>query len=282
LELTKTIWEGQDYVPQVWESWLNDSAGRLMVAEHQGRVLGLGKLTRLSSEDWWLEGLRVHPEFERQGIASSLFGELVSAWQRTGSGIVRFITSSERVAVHRMAEKLGFVRGGEYTGFRAATNPAYDEQKPRAMREAPTLPFRPLTQEEAGEAVQFAANNPAKELTGAMMDMGWQWGAPQPEFMASAIQRRQAWWWRGRQGLLIFHLDNDPGEKPRPFIELLACPPRAIPELLIDFRLLAGAIGHETVEWTAHKHPDLIAMLAAAGYTGIWDDSIYLFEKQHD
>ena len=31
MELTRTIWEGEDYVPQVWASWLADRRGRLAV-----------------------------------------------------------------------------------------------------------------------------------------------------------------------------------------------------------------------------------------------------------
>jgi hypothetical protein len=66
LELTHTIWEGEDYNPQVWQDWLADTQGLLAVAEHDGRVLGLGKLTCLAAGQWWLEGLRTHPEFERR------------------------------------------------------------------------------------------------------------------------------------------------------------------------------------------------------------------------
>jgi len=72
LELTRTIWEGDDYVPHVWGEWLADPQGLLAVAEHQGRVLGLGKLTRLSEDDWWLEGLRTHPNTKGGGSPLSL------------------------------------------------------------------------------------------------------------------------------------------------------------------------------------------------------------------
>src|SRR5512133_3688147 len=53
MELTSTIWDGGDYVPQVWAEWLLDQHGRLVVAEYEGKVVGLGKLTRLSDQDWW-------------------------------------------------------------------------------------------------------------------------------------------------------------------------------------------------------------------------------------
>lgn len=57
------IWqEADDYVPQTWDDWLADRHGELVAAEWEGRVVGLAKLTHLTEEQWWLEGLRVTPE----------------------------------------------------------------------------------------------------------------------------------------------------------------------------------------------------------------------------
>jgi ribosomal protein S18 acetylase RimI-like enzyme len=85
MELTRTIWDGEDYVPHVWWEWFLDPRGLLAVAEYGGMVVGLGKLTQLSERDWWMEGLRVHPDFERRGIASHLndsIGLLAEKWSR--------------------------------------------------------------------------------------------------------------------------------------------------------------------------------------------------------
>ena len=82
LELTSQIWEGDDYVPKVWQEWLFDPQGLLAVAEFRGKIVGIGKLTRLSKQDWWLEGLRVHPEFEGQRIASRIQSYLLEIWER--------------------------------------------------------------------------------------------------------------------------------------------------------------------------------------------------------
>ena len=84
LKLTSQIWEGEDYVPKVWHEWLFDPDGLLCVAELQGKVVGIGKLTRLSERDWWLEGLRVHPQYEGQRIASRIHSYLLEIWQKIG------------------------------------------------------------------------------------------------------------------------------------------------------------------------------------------------------
>ena len=72
LEVTRQIWEGHDYVPLEWPAWLADSEGALLVAEYNGRVIALGKLSRLADEDWWMQGMRVHPDFEGHGVASQI------------------------------------------------------------------------------------------------------------------------------------------------------------------------------------------------------------------
>jgi len=50
LEITRTIWDGQDYVPYEWDRWLHDASGCLAVAELSGRVVGLVRGFILISE----------------------------------------------------------------------------------------------------------------------------------------------------------------------------------------------------------------------------------------
>ena len=122
LELTSQIWEGDDYVPKVWQAWLIDPEGLLAVAEFKGKVVGLGKLTKLSQQDWWLEGLRVHPQFEGRGVASRIHKYLLDTWEKIGSGTIRFATVSTREPVKHLAQVNGFHLAGEYSTFKCSTS----------------------------------------------------------------------------------------------------------------------------------------------------------------
>jgi GNAT superfamily N-acetyltransferase len=278
LEWDKAIWEGEDYIPFVFDEWVADPHGRFMVAEYDGQVVGLGKLTRLEDEDWWLEGLRVNPAFEGHGIAGQIYDEMLRLWKELGRGAVRMMTMNTRYPVHHLSEQRGFHKIGAYTFYRAPTAFADGEHAP--AEDTPTLPFRPLGTDDLHDATALAQANPAAALVGPLMDMGWQWGLPRRSYIEKAQQRGQAWWWRGRRGLLVYHLDHDEGEPERPFIELLAAPPEDIIPLLLDLRRLAAAQGFATLEWTVHAHPDLISSLLAAGFEHIYgDEEVWAYEK---
>jgi GNAT superfamily N-acetyltransferase len=273
LELTRTIWQGEDYVPHVWPEWLADPHGLLAVAEWGGRAVGLSKLTRLSPTQWWLEGLRVHPDYEGRGIASRLHDYLVGVWERDHVGVLRLATASFRKPVHHLAERSGFRKAGECTTFVA----------PVEAGSPPAPAFTPLGVAEAPAALEFALDNSSSALTGGLMDLGWEWARPEAAFLEEAAAGKQAWWWRssqGEQALLVFR-DDEEEDGVRAAVQLLAGPLPALAACLRDFRQLAAVSGHSRVSWQAPLHPALAPVLEAAGFRRDWDASIYLYEKQH-
>lgn len=270
MALTRTIWDGHDYVPEVWDDWLRDYDGMLAVAEYGGRVVGTIKLTRLAPEEWWLEGLRVHPEFEGRGIASHMHDYIMDFWQRQGGGAIRLVTSSLRKAVHRLCERRGFHKVGEFTLF-AADAAASTAQ----MRGS----FTSLHHGEARAALDFAY-----ELHAGLMDLGWQWASPSLERLAEAVFQGQAWWWRPMSGerhaLLATHIDDDEDAGVALVVSLLACPPVDLLDCLHDLRVLAGSLGQERAAWFAPLDVGLEPSLLAAGFQRQWEDALFVFETR--
>jgi GNAT superfamily N-acetyltransferase len=268
LELSRQIWEGHDYIPYVWEDWLCDSNGLLCVVEYGSRIVGFGKLTRLSTSQWWLEGLRVHPDFQGQGIASRINDYLLDYWLRHGDGFIRLTTSSERVKVHRMCAHRGFVKTGEYTVYGA---PVIDE---------PVSSFTPIQPAEIPQALEFIQHSPALPLLNGLVDQGWRWGEPSAEGLGKPVNTGNAWWWRGRQGLLTYWDDEDENKK-YPVLHMIACSLEAMPECLLDYRRLAANRGYDHVEWNAPMNAELLPVLEKAGFRPWWDEVLYLFEKRY-
>ncbi len=272
LELTRQIWEGQDYVPQVWETWLRDPNGLLAVAEYGGHIVGLGKLTRLAADEWWLEGLRVHPQYEGRGIASHLHDYLLHQWQRLGDGVVRLLTGSFNQRVQHLCQRSGFQKIGEFTPYTANGLTGGQHR------------FQPVRIEEAEKALAFALKTRTPTCADGLMDVGWQRVNLTLERIEEAVQRQRLWWWRqsaaSTQTLLMAREDEDE-QGPLLLIQYLACSLEDLSQCLQDARQLCAALNLARLRWFAPLHPQLEAILLSAAFAREWDDAVYLYEKVH-
>lgn len=265
LELSSHIWEGDDYLPRVWEEWLNDPAGMLGIAEMGGRVVGTFKLTKFSQEEWYLEGLRVHPDYQERGIASHIHDYVLETWRRMGKGVLRLTTGSYNVKVHKMCERTGFKRIAEFIPYRA---PILPEE---------TSNFTLVSTGEAERALAFVNNNPTHALSSGLINLGWVYANPQPKHIQESIQDKHAWWWKDGSGFLSIW-EDDESEAREPGIELIACELNNLREILADYRRLMGAIGYNSSGWVAPNHQHVISCMEATGFERSWDVSLYIYE----
>ncbi len=264
LELVSHIWEGNDYIPYVWQDWLADPLGVLAVAEMGGRVVGLAKLSCLAADDWFMEGLRVHPDYWAQGIAARLNKYIVEYWRQHYEGSVRLATHSENVKVHHMSERNGFKRVVEIIFHEA---PALQEK---------TDSFEPAEMNDLIEVLDFASQAGSLKLTAGLFDLGWRWARPATSDLKKVIEAQLIWWWRGRQGLLaLWQDDEEPGYM---HIFTILCPVEQLTELLLDTRRLMAQIGKEKAGWGSPAQPEAQAALKRAGFERSWDKSLYIYE----
>lgn len=274
IELTHRIWEGEDYVPEIWSDWLGDPEGLLAVAEYGGRVAGLGKLTRLSENEWWMEGLRVHPDVEGRGIASHLNDYVLDFWKRNGSGVVRLATGSYNEPVHHMCKRSGFTKVGEYTSYSAPLLPG--EQKKTSQA------FSPLKEIEVPKALDVATRSPVMALSFGLMDLGWRWAIPKAEYISTAVRNQGAWWWRGEHGLLLTRENQGEGDERIPTLQLVACSVPDLAECLQDLRRWLPGRRYGQLKWFAPVRPEMEPVLEAAGFQRGWDDSLFIYEKRSE
>jgi GNAT superfamily N-acetyltransferase len=275
MEISSHIWDGEDYIPYVWEEWLKDDQGLLAVAQYHQRVIGFGKLTQLTLDDWWLEGLRVHPEYEGRGVASQLNDYLVNYWGRHYRGTIRLATSSERVRIHHLCQRNGFKRVGEITSYKAGV---LGEEKHH---------FHPIKTDEIEDVYHFIIHSSVLYLSYGLMDLGWQWAAPSVSLIEKAVENKRALWWHNPAGQpkgLILYWGNDwdsleNRKKPVPMISLIICPPDELKDCLIDYRKYGAGLSYEQVGWLVPVQPAFLKALEAAGYRRDWDGSLYLFAK---
>ncbi len=266
LDLTRHIWNGHDYIPVVWQDWLADAEGFLAVAEYGRRIVGMGKLTRLEEDEWWLEGLRVHPDFEGRGFATHIHRYLMQRWQALGKGVIRLATASKRIAVHRICAKLGFQKVAEFSAYEKRTETGGE-----------TAHFTPIQPEEVEIALDLALASDLLPLCFHLIDLGWQWARPRLSYLQRRIAAGQAYWWRGRSGLLCVD-ENKEDELKSQLICWVACALQDLTEFLVDFAQFAAQSGYQKAAWIAPLQPPVQRALGHAGYGAAWDFSLYIFE----
>ncbi len=113
LELSKEIWGGHDYLPQVFDEWVND--GGFYCLRKDGKIIALDKYTWHENRILWLEGYRVHPKYQGKGYG----WKMAQAMGRIIEGLdwkaVRFMTAEANEASIHIGRKLGFQPFAYYT-----------------------------------------------------------------------------------------------------------------------------------------------------------------------
>jgi len=267
-EFTKFIWDGHDYVQYAWDEWLADPVGILAVAEYGGHCVGIAKVSLSAPGQWWLQGFRVDPKFQGLKIGSHIHTYIDDWWLEHGDGVARLMTSSLRVKVHHLCEKLGYTKILEVK-----------ELEVNALDE-PCDSFHPVRADEIRLALKFAQDSPTMKLGHGLLDMGWDALQPTEDILASIQQRGLAFWWREREGLLLAW-DDENEEGAVLGLGLPACSMELLPELLLDVRRLAAQQGRVGVFWIAPLTAEILSVAKAAGYLHHREHSGYLYEKRY-
>lgn len=109
-EISRTTWEGHDYLEKVSEKWLNQQG--FFVGDLDNKVIACGKLTKLPGKVAWLEGLRVHKNYKGNGFGKQLANTLLDkAKVAKAEGIfdkIEFSTYSSNNESIAISQKQGF------------------------------------------------------------------------------------------------------------------------------------------------------------------------------
>ncbi len=107
--ISAKIWDGDDYMPYVFDAWCADTDGEFTMIEFEGAVVGFAKLTFLTPYDAWMEGLRKDPDTTVRGVGTAL-SRYYLRWLKHRKGLhsVRFSTYFGNTQSRILNERLGF------------------------------------------------------------------------------------------------------------------------------------------------------------------------------
>ena len=118
-EITRDVWEGRDYIPRVFDSWVSDAGASFQAAEIEGQLVGVQRLRPYAPGLVWYEGLRVAAAHRRQGIARAMLAASIE--EARGHGFRQIRLATRDLPAVRLFESAGFGRLVEmkwWRGFR--------------------------------------------------------------------------------------------------------------------------------------------------------------------
>ncbi len=129
-----------DYIADVWARWLADADGQLLIGLADEHPVGLMHVA-LHGEMAWMEGMRVHPDFRRRGIASQVEAAGRAFARARGCRGARLATSIKNVAAQGMSDALGYRRAAQFNDWEIEPAPgdftfarvATENDLPRAL-----------------------------------------------------------------------------------------------------------------------------------------------------
>lgn len=111
LEIAKHTWEGHDYLPYSFESWLKDKNSHSSAVELDGHVIALANLRVIEDgKTGWMEGLRVHPEYRGKGLAKALTNQVVQTAKDLKIERIRYTTATDNLESLHLGESIGMSR----------------------------------------------------------------------------------------------------------------------------------------------------------------------------
>ncbi len=127
LDISKDVWEGTDYLPEIFDKWVEGKGGEFTVAEIDGRVVGCAKFTVLSPKEYWLEGIRVHRDMRGRGIAKKITEYYIDKAKSLGYEYLSLSTYIENHESKKIIKDYGFEPTLELMGFYADENIQVDD-----------------------------------------------------------------------------------------------------------------------------------------------------------
>jgi ribosomal protein S18 acetylase RimI-like enzyme len=123
-------WDEGDYIADVWDDWLRDKTGVLLIGVVSSRLVAIVHTRMMSDEEAWLEGIRVDPDLRRQGIGRVMVSRALVAAHERGATVARLFVDHAAAASHRLVAKFGFTRVAEVALYLAEPLPAEEVALP--------------------------------------------------------------------------------------------------------------------------------------------------------
>ncbi len=238
-----------DYIHRVWDSWISDKKGRLLVGETGGKRMALARVSLLPGGVAWLEGVRVHPDFRRAKMATALLDRMLVWAAGKGAREASAIVSQENVPSQRMLEKRGFSMISEWIYYGT-----------EAKQQARATQAHIARKGDIAAAWKYLHKSRTYRLSAGRYVSSWQWYPLDRNALQGLIgDRRVVVTGRPIDGLAIL---NKKGYWDRPDILQIAYLDAGNAKLLRDLLVFASNLhsqGHSSLHVLCHDSSKIAA-----------------------
>ncbi len=123
-----------DYIPDVWDSWLADASGTVLVGVADGRPVALSRVNMVAPDEAWIEGVRVAPDIRRQGVGRVMVSRSLVRARELGATVARMFTGATNSASQRLFTRFGFTKIAGLVWYTGDALPEGPEEAARAAR----------------------------------------------------------------------------------------------------------------------------------------------------
>lgn len=112
-DISKDIWEGDDYVPYVIQEWLQEKNCMnygTFLDENKTDLIGFGRVKLYNKDIAWLEGGRIKVSYQGQGIGKLQLNYAIEYAKKIGAKVAQYDTSSKNLASISLGKFFGFKR----------------------------------------------------------------------------------------------------------------------------------------------------------------------------
>ena len=253
-----------DYITSVYDDWLNDRAGKFLVATIDQQPVGIAHVAFLGNEVAWMEGMRVHPDYRRRGIGTELdrIGRQVA--RENGCRAAHLVTSMKNIPAQRSLDMEGYHRTAQFNDWEA-------ESKSEVFSSVRVATERDL----AAIQLIWDKSEIRRASRAVIPNQHWHWKELDPARLRKKIAAGEVR--LANQGFAIV-TPSDQDDWNGLIIYALAGNELAMFELALGVRGEAAYRGYAHVEANLADYAPLNAVLQHAGYR--IDGGQYLFEQE--
>ena len=164
-DISSQIWEGDDYVASVFDDWLADPQGEVVVATLDEILIGFARRTYLLPGYAWFEGIRTDPAYCNTGAAKAITRHFLDAVREENADRIGLSTYIDNAASLHIIAANGFTRAASYV---------YLEAGPDApVRRTGHLSKR-VVEVSSEEAIPFIRNSDFLKVAQGHFPHGWK------------------------------------------------------------------------------------------------------------